>query len=357
MSKLGIIGKARGVKLTAVLLLLGLLVLAGGCGKQPAATENQPPAQQAPAQQSPVVEMRLAHAFPETHPDGQTLKFWAEEVGKRTNGAVKITVYPAESLIKTQEHFKALIQGTVEIAHLPSTYLSSEAKEFAPLDVAGLFEASKFIEINQAIAPVMEKIMNKYGLHYLFATFPGDTVFYLRQNKEIHRPADIKGLRVRDHGYWIAKTIKAWGGTPTFLPPADVSVAFERGTVDAGYTGWPFVMAYKLYEQAPYVTWMGYQNMWCFVGMRKDLWDKLTPEQQQILTDVGKEAMEMNKKLNDQALEKFKSLVTQAGGKIYYPTPEEKAAFEAALKPLHEEVAQYSGELGQELINALRSVK
>ena len=333
-----------------------LLLAVVGCASQ-APPQGQQQGQQQPPAQKAVVEMRLSHAFPEAHPDGKTLKFWGDEVTKRTGGAAKVTVYPSESLIKTQEHFKALLQRSIEIAHVPSTYASSEAKELAPLDVAGMFDPSKHIEVNRAIEPVMQKILAQYGLRYLFATHAGETILYLRKDKEVKNPADLKGLRVRDHGFWIAKTISAWGGTPVFLPPTDVSVAFERGTVDAGYTGWPFVQGYKLYEQAPHVTWVGYQNMWCFVAITQDSWNKLTPEHQQVLMDTGVEAMNLNLQLVGEARDRFKGLVSEAGGKIYYLTPEEKSAFEAALKPLHDEVAQYSGDLGKELIAALKSVK
>lgn len=303
------------------------------------------------------VEMRLTHALPETDMRGKAFRFWAEEVNKRTNGAVKITVYPSESLMKTPEFFKAMLQKSVEIAHLPSTFISTEVKEIAPLDVPGLINMEKFTKVDQTIRPIIQKILNKYDIRYLFPSHEGETIFYLRKKKVIHSPADLKGLRIRAHGYWVGKTISAWGGTPAFIPPADVSVAFERGAVDGGYTGWPFVMAYKLFEQAPYVTWVGYQNMWAFVAITGDAWRKLTPEQRKVMEDVGVEAANLNVRLLNETREKFKEIVKQRGGEIYYLTEKEKIVFESALKPVYAEVANYSGELGKELINALQAVK
>ncbi len=303
------------------------------------------------------VEMRLTHALPEPDMRGQAFKFFADEVGKRTGGAVKITVYPSETLMKTPEFFRAMVQRSVELAHLPSTFMSTEVKDFAPLDVAGLIDVSDLPKVDQAIRPTVQKIMDKYDIRYIFPSHEGDTVFYFRKKKTIHSPADLKGSRVRAHGYWVGKTISAWGGTPAFIPPADVSVAFERGTVDGGYTGWPFVMAFKLYEQAPHVTWAGYQNMWAFIGMTGDSWRKLTPEQQKIVMDVGKEAMNLNIKLLNQTGEKFKGMIKKAGGEIYYLTAQEKQAFRTALNPLYTEVANYSGELGKELLKTLQSLK
>lgn len=341
------------------ILLLGITVLLftlSGCGggqklAQPAG-EQKPEAKK-------VVEMRMSHAFPEKDMRAQAYQFWADEVNKRTNGAVKIKVYPSESLFKNPEIFKAMVQKSVEIGVIPSTFASTEAKELAPLDVAGLFDPKKIREVNTAITPVMQKIMAKYGLRYLWPTDEGETIIYLNKKnaREIHDPSDLKGLRIRDHGLWIGKTIKAWGGTPMTVPPSDVSVAFDRGTVDGGYTGWPFVMAFKLLEQAPNVTWIGYQNMWQFVAITEEAWGKLTPDQQKIMAEAGKDAMEHNIKLTEEARNNFEKLVTEKGGKIYRPTPEEMAKFKQALTPLHDEVAQYSGPMGKELMDALRSVK
>ncbi|MCX8022766.1 MAG: TRAP transporter substrate-binding protein [Syntrophorhabdaceae bacterium] len=310
----------------------------------------------APGKQQ-VIEMRLTHALPEADMRGRAFKFWADEVYKRTKGAVKVTVYPSESLFKTPEFFKAMVQKSVELAHLPSTFISTEVKEVAPLDVPGFIDPDKLVKVDEAIKPVMQKIFNKYDIRYIFASHEGDTTFYMRKNKIIHSPSDLKGQRIRAHGYWVGKAISAWGGTPAFIPPADVSVAFERGTVDGGYTGWPFVMAFKLFEQAPYITWVGYQNMWAFIAITGDAWRKLTPEQQRIMDEVGVEAMKLNIKLLNETRDKFKGMIKQRGGEIYNLTAKEKASFETALKPLYAELGTYSGEYGKELMGILEKIK
>jgi transcriptional regulator of acetoin/glycerol metabolism len=49
--------------------------------------------------QEKVISLRMADFNPSTTLLGQTLQAWATEVGKRTNGRVKITVYPGGTLI------------------------------------------------------------------------------------------------------------------------------------------------------------------------------------------------------------------------------------------------------------------
>lgn len=338
-------------RLFVAFLMITLAVSLAACGGQQAAGDKK--------SETKAVEFKMSHPFPEKDMRAKAYQFWADEVAKRTNGTVKIKVFPSESLVKNPEIFKAMMQNTVEIGVLPSTFISNEAKEFAPLDVAGLFDPNKVKEVDAAIAPVMQKALAKYNLRYLWPTAEGETILYMskKTGKTIHNPEDLKGLRIRDHGLWIGKTIKAWGGSPMTVPPSDVSVAFDRGTVDGGYTGWPFVMAFKLYEQAPHVTWIGFQNMWEFMAITEDAWKKLSPEQQKVMVEAGKDALELNLKLTSEAKANFLKAVEGAGGKIYTPTAAEMDKFKQALKPLQDEVAQHSGPIGQELMGALRTVK
>jgi C4-dicarboxylate-binding protein DctP len=238
--------------------------------------------------------------------------------------------------------------------------MSNEAKEAAVFDVPGIFDPAKLVEVHRATEPVLQKILSKYGVRYLFQTHEGETIFYVRKGvkvQEVHQPSDLKGLRVRDLGPWVAKAIKTWGGSPVFVPLGELSVAMERGTIDAGYCGWPIIYSFKIYEQAPYITWVGFQNIFCGVLINEKKWQALTPEQQEVLKETGLEAMELNIKLCNEMRDAFKQAVQSVGGKIYYLTPEEKSAFLEAVKPLYDEVVQYSGPMGKELMDALKTVQ
>ncbi len=337
----------------ALSLMLALTALTGCGGSAP---ENSASDAQSKDQQ---VKLTFNHAFTEQDSRGKTYQFFADKVNELTNGTVEITIYGTEGLVKNQEALKAVMTDTVDMASCPSSLNSNEAKAMAPLDIPGLYNPDKWQDVNTAIAPVMDEILSEYKQHYLFATDEGQTIFYLTKKnaREVHAPADIQGLRIRDHGVWIGKTLQAWGASPMTVVPADVAVAFDRGTVDGGYTGWPFVYNFKLYESAPAVSYLGLSNStWLYVSISDVAWAKLSNNQKAAMEEAAQLAMDYNASLMADYEADFKVAVEEAGGNIYYCTDEERAVFMEATTGLRDEVAEYSGELGVKLMETLESV-
>lgn len=342
----------RKILCLVLVLLLAATALAG-CGSKSASSGD--------AQEKPngeVVKLTFNHAFTDQDSRAKTYKFFADKVNELTNGTVEITIYGTEGLVKNQEALKAVMTDTVDMASCPSSLNSNEAKAMAPLDIPGLYNPRNWQETNDAIAPVMDEILDEYKQHYLFATDEGETIFYFTKKnaREVHSPADIEGLRIRDHGVWIGKTLQAWGASPMTVVPADVAVAFDRGTVDGGYTGWPFVYNFKLYESAPSISYLGLSNStWLYVSISDIAWAKLSEEQQKAMEEAATLAMDYNASLMEEYEANFRTAVEEAGGTIYTCTDEERAVFMEATKGLKEEVATYSGDLGVKLMEALEA--
>ena len=52
------------------------------------------------------VELSYSIFFPPTHVQCQTAQAWADEIGRRTNGRVKINVYAAGALTKAEQCYE-----------------------------------------------------------------------------------------------------------------------------------------------------------------------------------------------------------------------------------------------------------
>ena len=98
-----------GRKVLALLLVMMLMAVAG-CSKQ----EGQPVSSQNGGAQN--VELRLAHFWPSTHPaETQLVQPWAAEIEKASNGQVKITSYPQESLAPAAAIYEGVKSGRADI--------------------------------------------------------------------------------------------------------------------------------------------------------------------------------------------------------------------------------------------------
>jgi len=93
-------------------LAISLLLSVAGCGASPSNSAPATPAAEAPKP----IELKLAHFFPATHTAEKDIaQGWIKAVEKATNGRVKITSYPAETLLKSAETYEGVVKGVADI--------------------------------------------------------------------------------------------------------------------------------------------------------------------------------------------------------------------------------------------------
>jgi TRAP-type C4-dicarboxylate transport system substrate-binding protein len=141
----------------------------------------------------------------------------------------------------------------------------------------------------------------------------------------------------------------------TIVPP-DVAVALERGTVDGGFTGWNFVLANRLFESAPYVTFAYIaKSSFSPLTINLDTYNSLTPAQQNIIREAAAQAEAFGRELAESREDMFIQQVLDAGGTVTRMTEEQTQAFVDASMTLLDEAREATDELGNELIDALLS--
>lgn len=340
------------------LVIVGTLIMSMllfGCGSQKTTQQGQSSAP-TPAGEKKPVTLKLAHGLSPTDIHGKAYQYYADQVAELSKGEIKIEVFPGGALAGNPQMFQAVQSGVADIGIFPSSFVAPQMKEVTIFEIPGMFDPQKVSEIEAKIAPVMQKIHEKYGMRYLWPTSEGELV--LGVSKKIGAPIknidQIKGLKIRDYGQWIGRTLGAWGAVQTTIPPADLNAALDRGTVEGSVASWSFSSGFKVQEQAPYFTLFGTNNMWHWATISEKSWKKLTPEQQQILVQAGKKAMEYSIKIEAEEKELFKKAVKAAGGDLYELTPQEREAFISKTAPLIEEIRKISGAEGNELIDILQ---
>ena len=81
------------------------------------APKDQPAEKAAPAAEkaAPVIKLSYSIFFPPTHIQCKTAQSWADEIKKRTNGRVEITIYPAGTLTKAPQVYEGVVNGVSDI--------------------------------------------------------------------------------------------------------------------------------------------------------------------------------------------------------------------------------------------------
>ena len=78
--------------------------------------------------------LKISHQFPGGTIDqgdfrDRMVRLFAQEVEKKTNGALKFEIYPGSSLMKTNSQFSALRKGALDLSLYPLAYAGGEVQE------------------------------------------------------------------------------------------------------------------------------------------------------------------------------------------------------------------------------------
>lgn len=220
---------------------------------------------------------RLAHKF-------------AQEVAKRTNGALKFEIYPAGSLVKAKQQFDAMSRGALDMSVFPLAYQGGKIPmvniTLMPALVTDYDQGLRWK--NAPIGKELEKTLEEHGVKII--TWVWQAGGNVSRDKPILNPDDVKGLKVRGAGKSIEVMLKAAGGAIVSIPSSEGYSAMQTGVADAMWTSSGSLVSYRLYEVAKHVTTARNKTFWFMFEpllMAKSTYDSLTPEQQKIVTEVG----------------------------------------------------------------------
>lgn len=238
-----------------------------------------------------VFELRLVHNYSSTHYLARhAIDPWVQEVESRSEGRVKITVYPASQLGKEQSNL--LRYGLADIALLvpsaePSRMPLSSAIEL-PIDLGDSCEAAG--RIWEAIGPdqpLYQRELAPLGLRplYAFALPP-----YVVQTAErrIDRVEDLKGLKIRANGGALSKSMRALDVIAVQIASSEIYDALTRGTIDGAYLPLNATHTYSLDTEVKYlIEGIDLGSSADYFVAREATWQRLPPDLQQIMLEAG----------------------------------------------------------------------
>jgi TRAP-type C4-dicarboxylate transport system substrate-binding protein len=236
----------------------------------------------ATAQQAkPVVEINHA-----TDIDGKIVVEWFKEIETRTNGRVKGNVFAGGALGKGPEIIGLLRSG----AAASGTVGVGFTKDFAALDyldcpfrVSGAEQGSQ-VAYGLYKNGYLDKDLKNLNLMFMTATAP----FHLfTAKKAITNLNDLKGMKIRVSGPASAASIKALGGIPVSVPPSELYMAVEKGTVDGFVASMGLVEGSKTYEVVKYALWEPLGVGVLINILNGDVWKKVSAQDQAAINEIN----------------------------------------------------------------------
>jgi len=320
-----------------VKFLLTLLIIAGSIVFFAAGSKEK--AEKPPEK---VIEMKFGHYAAKGHPGDLAANMFAENVEKRTNGAIKITVYPNNELGSPPELLEQNIAGAIEMSLPTQGALDKYSKKFAAVMLPFVFRdyqhAWKVLD-----GPFMDWAapdLNKQGLIFL-SNWEWGFRNITNNVRPINTPEDVKGLKLRTPPeIQLEAAMEALGAVVTKIAFPELYMSLKQGVVDGQENPLAVIYHFKIYEVQKYLALTHHVYNSMVHVMSKRIWDSLTPEQQAILKEESKKAGDF---MRQRMQEEEKGLVDKLKEEGMIVTEPDVSLFKAKMKPAWDRIAGYAG--------------
>jgi TRAP-type C4-dicarboxylate transport system substrate-binding protein len=243
------------------------------------------------------LNLRFADFLPATLPQTQIDQWFADELGRRSNGKIKIRIFFGGALGKATELLKLVSEGGVQIAATSPSYFPAQLPFMAPTNSLPLTfkdapQAQKIIPALYSGTPAMQEEMRQLNLHPLFWHVLDP--YYMICRTPVRSLADLKGKKIRSYGEDVPRLYQAVGAVPINLLPAELYESLQKGTIDCTPYSLGTAVSLKLYEVAKYVTFMsiGSPGGWPqFYNLKT--WESFSPETKKLFIDVANDAQKL----------------------------------------------------------------
>ncbi|CDM22973.1 TRAP transporter substrate-binding protein [Castellaniella defragrans] len=300
------------------------------------------------------VTAKFAVTLPEKSHQGQGVAKFVELVKAKSHGEIDIKPYYSGALGNDVQVTSALQGGTIEFTVPQTTTLTGMVKAYEILDFPFLFKNSEQAE-KVLDGPVGQKLLETLPAHGLVGLAYWENGFFNATNSKhpIAKAEDFEGLKFRSIQAKITQeTIKALGANPVPLAVPELYTALETRTIDGQGTPNAVIAALKLYEVQKYLS-ITRHSYGAFIPLvSKAFWDKLTPEQQQILKDSAVEARTYQRQVARAQAQSAKETMAKHGMEINEVSDAEHDRMRARVQPVWQ---MFIPSVGQDLFDQVQA--
>lgn len=224
-------------------------------------------------------------------------EWFMNEIGKRTNGNVKVELHWAGALLGAKAMLEGLNSNVASIGTLIGSYFPKEFTAYRvgnlaienPDEVAGAISMHELATTNKDLIAEFDRQEIKY-----LASYTVGPIQMICNGDPITKLEDFKGKKIRYAGDY-GKILADYGAIPVALSVTKAYQALDTGLIDCSQTYGYLTTAFKLYEVAnQYVIFNAGTLQSNGIFMNKEAFEALAPADQKIIEEIGAEMTERN---------------------------------------------------------------
>lgn len=325
-------------KIFATLLVVASALSLVACGSTSGdASGSEQSSAEAPAEK---IVLQVAYENNPGEPMDEGCKEWKRVVEERSNGTMELQLFPSSQLGSKSDLLDQIVMGEPIITITDGSFLA----EYGAPEMSIVSAPYMFTEWQQ-IWDLMETewwaeqedLLAENGIHICTGNWA-----YGERNVMSTRPVekieDMKGLILRTPNTpSYMKAFEAMGAAPTAMALGDVYTATQQGTIDGMENPFTTLYGAVYYEVAKYVTMTQHVKMPIQMICSQAVWESLTEEQQQILTDGGNMGGDVCSEMVLNGTKDVMKKMEEEGVTIIDLSDEERAKFAEAASVIYED--------------------
>jgi tripartite ATP-independent transporter DctP family solute receptor len=242
------------------------------------------------------VNLNIGHVLDLKHPVHLAGLKAAEEAAKRSNGRIKLNIFPASQLGSDREMLTNTQSGTIGGMIEATTKLVTFVPQFGVLDLPYL-ATSKAQAFRLLDSPVVEKELNaraaQAGFHIVGYWEVSLRNVYTR-TKVINSVADLRGMKMRVIPSPSFITLfKALGANPTPMSFGELYTALQQGVVDGAENDTITYHGVKHFEVAKNLSLTNHMMLINSFFVNEGIWKKIPADLQQVLRAASMEGRKL----------------------------------------------------------------
>ncbi|GAK98060.1 TRAP-type C4-dicarboxylate transport system [Nonlabens tegetincola] len=304
-------------------------------------------------QTSDVKVMYLGHTLPQTHPVHKGIVEFQKALEKKSNGSLKVKIFPDAQLGSEREVLELLQIGSVAATKVSAATLSNFVPEYNVFGIPYLFrdKQHQFDVLENEIGKSILEKGDEFWLRGLCYYDAGSRSFYT-SDKAIRTPEDLEGLKIRVMNNQMAiNMVNSMGGSATPLAYGELYTAIQQGVVDGAENNPPSFVSSNHYEISKYYTLDQHSSLPDVLLIGTKYWDKLSEQEKSWVQQAADESAQAQKVFWNESVEESMKVARKAGVEIITP---EKSLFAEKSKSVLENFVNEYPEL-EPIVNQIKN--
>ena len=330
-------------------LALGVLCLSG-CGQNGASGSATATAD------NPVV-LTLAHGLSESHTVHIAMMEFAEQVEAQTDGRVQVKIFPNGQLGSENENMEQLMAGVIAMTKVSAPGLATYNEAYHTFGLPYIFDDTEDFYHVMDSDEMHDFFLSSADNGFVTLTYytSGARSFYTK-NKAVRKPEDLKGLKIRVQDMKSqTDMLDALGGIPVAMSYGDVYTSLQTGIIDGTENNETALTTGKHGEVCKVFSTDQHAMIPDVMVMSAQVWETLSPQDQQIILDAARASTESHKIAWDAAIDEA-IVEAKEQMQVEFVDDVDKEAFRTATSGM---IADYCSEYPgvQSLLDTINSVE